>query len=273
MYRPSWKFVLIGAVVVASLATFATSADAWWGWRAGCWSPPCYSASYSCADPCWGGYGYYVGWRPGPVRRAVFGPYRWYGGYGGCYSGCYGGGYSACGWPTIGYEACCSNSLGTMTVDPGAAAPAAPTPAKKPAVDLPLLPSEPTAPPPDATEPAVPKPSKPDDAPGAGALPPLEKSSSFGPTPADSGLLTIGVPFDAKVFVNGLQTRSAGSRRQFVSYGLRPGFSYKYEIRVQAVRDGQVVEETQTQILKAGDRVQVAFGFNPKPKEELAYQP
>ena len=41
----------------------------------------CYSACYS---PCYDSCGLYLGWRPGPIRRLLFGPYRWY--WGGCYS-------------------------------------------------------------------------------------------------------------------------------------------------------------------------------------------
>jgi uncharacterized protein (TIGR03000 family) len=78
----------------------------------------------------------------------------------------------------------------------------------------------------------------------------------------ESGVLTVWVPYDAKVTVNGLQTRSIGSRRQFVSYGLKPGLSYKYEVKAQIVRNGQVLEDTRTVTLTAGEITAVAFGFN-----------
>ena len=100
--------------------------------------------------------------------------------------------------------------------------------------------------------------------------PAAASDSSSVPTQENSGLLTIWVPYGAKVTVNGLQTRSTGSRRQFVSYGLKSGFSYKYEVRADLVRDGQLQTETRTVILTAGERASVAFGFNPKPKEENA---
>jgi hypothetical protein len=54
-----------------------------------------------------------------------------------------------------------------------------------------------------------------------------------------------------------------------VSFGLKPGFSYKYEVRAQIVRDGQLVEEARTVSLTAGQRFAVAFGFN-KPAESVA---
>ena len=48
-----------------------------------------------------------------------------------------------------------------------------------------------------------------------------------------SGTLTISVPSDAKVTINDRETRSTGSRRQFVSYGLTPGLVYTYVVRAR----------------------------------------
>ena len=90
-------------------------------------------------------------------------------------------------------------------------------------------------------------------------------------TPADeSGVLTVWVPYDAKVTVNGLATKSTGSRRQFVSYGLKPGLSYKYVVKAEVVRDGKTVEDTQTAVLTAGQVTAVAFGFNTAAAEQVA---
>ena len=53
--------------------------------------------------------------------------------------------------------------------------------------------------------------------------------------------------------VNGLATKSTGSRRQFVSFGLKPGLSYKYVVKAEVIRDGKTVEETKTvSVLTAG---------------------
>ena len=46
-----------------------------------------------------------------------------------------------------------------------------------------------------------------------------------------SAVLSVHVPNDAKVYVNGMLTRSTGSDRRYVSNGLRPGFNYTYEVR------------------------------------------
>ncbi len=88
---------------------------------------------------------------------------------------------------------------------------------------------------------------------------------------AGSALLTVWVPYNAKVTVNGLATRSTGSRRVFVSHGLKPGYSYKYDVHAEVVRNGQIQEENQTVVLAVGQKESVAFDFNPK--EELAANP
>jgi uncharacterized protein (TIGR03000 family) len=101
--------------------------------------------------------------------------------------------------------------------------------------------------------------------PGIPALP----DSSGGPAASDSALLSIWVPFDAKVTINGLQTKSTGSRRQYVSHGLKPGYVYHYEIRAEIERDGRTVEETRTVTLSAGAKMAVAFDFNAAAAEGL----
>jgi uncharacterized protein (TIGR03000 family) len=114
-------------------------------------------------------------------------------------------------------------------------------------------PADPATPPPPApAEPAAPK--------------------TTGTSSAESGFLTIWVPYDAKVTVNGMETKSKGSRRQFVSFGLKPGFSYKYEVKAQVIRDGQVQEDTRTVILTAGEISAVAFGFNVQAQQVASAQ-
>jgi uncharacterized protein (TIGR03000 family) len=272
MNRPNWKCLLIGAVVAVALSSTAPQADAhWWGayqpvaW--GCGYAPCYSPCYSpccatvsCYSPC--GYdscGWYLGWRPGPVRRLLFGRYKWYW-----------GGYAA-GWCATYDASCCTE--GPMAAPGGAPTPA-PTPAKKPVIE-PAMPTEPTAPaapapeapaPAAAPAPAVPAPAAP--APVEPAAPLMPKTS--GTSAEQSGVLTVWVPYDATVTVNGLETRSSGSRRQFVSYGLKPGFSYKYVVRAEVVRNGQVQEDTRTVTMTAGDITAVAFGFNATSQQVAA---
>jgi uncharacterized protein (TIGR03000 family) len=179
----------------------------------------------------------------------LFGPYRWYGYYGyglgyGCCTPTYNWTYSCCGTTAT----CCEGTTygvpgaipGMMTV-PGGPTPANPTPAAKPAEG------------PNAPTPAAP-------APGAETQ----------VTPDNSGMLTITVPYDAKVTINGMVTKSTGSHRQFVSYDLKEGFSYKYEVTAEVVRDGKIIEDTKTVVLTAGATNVVAFGFNVAPSDTIA---
>ena len=251
MFRLNWKSLLIGVVVVVAFSSMVQQADAqWWGyyrtvgWGC-CYSPcytpcyttcytPCYSPCYTVScDPCCYDGGWYLGWRPGPIRRLLFGRYRWYwGGY--AYPA-----YSCCYTP-----GCCTDAA-TPTDQPS------PTPAQKPII---------------AEPPATPMPTEPAPAPG-NDLPPLEPQTTSADT---SGVLTVWVPYGAEVTINGLKTTSKGSRRQFISHGLKPGFSYKYVVKATLVRDGQLLEDTRTVALTAGEITAVAFGFNINQTEQMA---
>jgi uncharacterized protein (TIGR03000 family) len=263
MNRPSYKRILFCFAIVAALLAVTDLANAWWG----CCPPVfygCCSPCYSCWDSCCGCDGWYLGWRPGPIRRLLFGPYRWY--YGGCgYSGYCCGSYTGC----CDVECCGAAVPGT--------APAQPTPAQKPVMEAPKpaaplpmeVPKETTPPLPPST-PSLGLPETPSSLePAIPTVPELPKSG-FIPTPENSGVITVWVPFDAKVSVNGLLTKSTGSRRQFVSYGLKPGFSYKYNIHAEVVRSGQIVEENRTVVLTMGQDTAVVFGFNTAPVENIA---
>jgi len=238
MNRLTWKFLLIGAVVAAALSTEATQANAQWlGWYrpvawSCCYAPHYYSPCTVSCNTC-GDWGLYLGWRPGPIRRLLLGRYRWY--------------WGPTGW-TCGttYESCCSDGATYGAPAPAAQPNSAPTPAKKPVIGAPS-PSEPT--------PAVPEPT-------------LQKSSKN--SSETSGTVAVWVPGDAKVTINGRETQSTGSRRQFVSHGLKLGYSYKYVIRAEVVRDGQVVVDTRTVVLTAGQTTSVAFGFNANTTAGLA---
>jgi uncharacterized protein (TIGR03000 family) len=132
----------------------------------------------------------------------------------------------------------CGNAAPAVAPSP------APTPAKKPVAE-------------PAPAPATPAPPV-----------PVEPKTT-GLSADESGFLTIWVPYDAKVTVNGMETKSQGSRRQFVSFGLKPGLSYKYVVKAEVVRDGQLQEDTRTVILTAGEISAVAFGFNV-PSQQVA---
>jgi uncharacterized protein (TIGR03000 family) len=280
MFRPSWKYLILGAVLLGTVAVSASQAEAcWWcGWHR-CYSTcytPCYTSCYAVSyDPCCDAGSWYLGWRPGPVRRLLFGPYRWYGPWG------YWGSY---GWQVAGYD--------TMEAyGPEAQAPAEPTPAerqptlaKPPAAEAEPTLAEPALPP--AVPKPAPKPLTPEPKPfqpstleptTTPAVPPEPTlpgpdDSTTGVVPArhDSGLLAIRVPADAKVVINGLETESTGSQREYVSYGLKPGLVYRYEIRAWIVRNGQVLEDARTVYLTAGARMAVALHWAARPQEAIA---
>jgi uncharacterized protein (TIGR03000 family) len=253
MFRISCKYLLIGAVVALGLSTVTTKANAQCcGWSRPVtysyayprvWAPYYYTAwrpyawdSSSCCDGNW-----YLGWRHGPIRRLLLGHCRWYWGSSGwC---CNTVADSCCG-DTVTTTPCCGNDTSTPT--PPAPAANQPTPAQKPVIDPPALPG--------------------DQAPTPAPEPAKSSATSNG----SSGTLSVYVPDDAKVQINGRDTHSTGSYRQYVSHGLKDGLSYKYVIRAEVVRNGQAVEDTRTVILTAGQTTAVAFDFNGEATTNLA---
>lgn len=236
MYRPSRKRLLIGGLLVLALLCVAPQADA------RCWG-------------CGGWGGYYGGW--GGWDGYGWGCYGcggwggWYAPYySGCYSSCcgYGScGYSSCGYSSCGYSSCGSGSCGYGSSSCSSCAPTAPV----------ITPSPANPPTPVTPTPVLPS------APG-----PIPKST--GTSSENSVSLTVWVPYDAKVLINGRETSSTGSRRQFYSTGLQPGLTYTYVIRAQVVRNNQPQEDTRTVSLTAGQITAVAFGFNAAPQVATA---
>jgi uncharacterized protein (TIGR03000 family) len=290
MMRWTCKTVLVGVVLVAALAAWNAEAQAYWGCCV-----PTYSAYY--APSCWSGYYYphyggtwHLGWRPGPVRRLLFGPYRWYyGGYGYYGVGAYGygwAGYDPCCWTTVSWaEAPARPQPAPPRPTPApreAEPPVEPTPPEPPGLPLdptpmPGLPLDPTPTPPMPGLPGDTLPSMPTEPPST--LPPgLRYDSPFNPLPGSthvpspqtSGMLTIWVPYGAEVTINGYRTQSTGTRRQYVSYGLQPGHTYTYEVVATVKEDGRVRTESKTVVLSAGDQAAVAFAFQPEATEGLA---
>ena len=233
MFRTTIKCFAIVAAVLAVSALGTPQADAH---LFGC----CHPVLSVCCDPCC--------CTPVCCAPVCCAPI--------CCDPCCGWGHWGCGWrhhcglgcggafaccPVIGCcDTCCGPALrGGCGCEGGAAPAAAPTPA--PAVNQPT------------PAPALPGPAAP------AATPP---KPTTGITRPDAGTLTIWVPEGAKVYVNGQLTRSTGNFRQFVSYGLKPGYNYNYVVRAELVRDGSPIEETHTVILTAGSREGLAFNFD-----------
>jgi uncharacterized protein (TIGR03000 family) len=83
-------------------------------------------------------------------------------------------------------------------------------------------------------------------------------------------LLTVRVPSDAKVTINGFPTKKTGSTRQYFCDGLLAGQTYTFEVTAEVVREGKVITETQTVSPTAGESGSVAVRFNIAGAEGLA---
>ncbi|QDU88355.1 hypothetical protein Pla175_17300 [Pirellulimonas nuda] len=91
-----------------------------------------------------------------------------------------------------------------------------------------------------------------------------ESSSVVQPTYASStatgsGTLSVNVPADAVVFVNGSRTTSTGTQRQYVSKGLAQGEDYAYEVRVEYELNGEKVVESKSATLTADASASLNF--------------
>lgn len=79
---------------------------------------------------------------------------------------------------------------------------------------------------------------------------------------ADSILMTVRVPSQAKIFINDRLTTSLGTVRQYITRQLGSGMIYTYNVRAEITRDGRTITQTRTMQLKAGQHIDLAFDFN-----------
>jgi uncharacterized protein (TIGR03000 family) len=71
--------------------------------------------------------------------------------------------------------------------------------------------------------------------------------------------LTIILPSDADLFVDGIQTPGSDGVRTYSSPPLKPGVNYVYTIRARWTEEGKPVDHTRKIQVKAGTRVRVDF--------------
>jgi uncharacterized protein (TIGR03000 family) len=121
--------------------------------------------------------------------------------------------------------------------------------------------SEPPPPPADGTQ-------TPPAPPAGGDAPALPGGSTY--LNRNSVLISVNVPADAKIFVNGNATRSTGSSRQYISRGLVAGRQYTYELKAEVEVNGKTVSDTQVVRLTAGERTQVAFNLTEKTEQNAS---
>jgi uncharacterized protein (TIGR03000 family) len=77
--------------------------------------------------------------------------------------------------------------------------------------------------------------------------------------PGDEIQISLSVPSDAKITVNGKSTTSTGSLRRFVSRDLNPNESYRFDIQATYKVDGNDVTQTRSVIARAGGVEEVVF--------------
>jgi len=75
-------------------------------------------------------------------------------------------------------------------------------------------------------------------------------------------ILSMDVPEDARVYVNGILTKTPGAHRQFISRGLASGYQYTYNVRAVVHRDGKELSDSQVVRVEAGETADLAFNFD-----------
>jgi uncharacterized protein (TIGR03000 family) len=87
------------------------------------------------------------------------------------------------------------------------------------------------------------------------------------PAPAggdDTAKITVSLPADAELYVDGHETKETGPERDFVTPPLARGTDYSYSIRAVWTEDGRPVERTRKVSFQAGSLVRVDF-MSPLP--------
>jgi uncharacterized protein (TIGR03000 family) len=91
-------------------------------------------------------------------------------------------------------------------------------------------------------------------------LSPMSETMEVVPPPrSEFADITVQVPPDAEVWIEGVRTKQMGPVRDFVSPPLDPGVNYDYEIRATWKNNGEVVSDTQHVNVRAGDRTKITF--------------
>lgn len=80
--------------------------------------------------------------------------------------------------------------------------------------------------------------------------------------------LSVQVPSDAKLFVDGMETRTSSENRVFDTPPLQRGSSYYYDVRVEIIRAGRTISETRQVVVRAGETASVSFANVGSPNRE-----
>jgi uncharacterized protein (TIGR03000 family) len=90
---------------------------------------------------------------------------------------------------------------------------------------------------------------------------PQKKEGSGGTVKPTSAELTVSLPAEAKLFIDGQATTTTSNSRKFVSPDLEQGKEYVYTLRAEVVRDGKNVSLTKEVTVRAGETFQTSFEF------------
>ncbi len=81
---------------------------------------------------------------------------------------------------------------------------------------------------------------------------------------AASARITVRLPQDARLYVDGVACPLTSSTRSFNTPTLEPGREFYYTLRAEVVRDGQARTQSQRVVVSAGRQVTVEFrDFTP----------
>jgi uncharacterized protein (TIGR03000 family) len=86
-------------------------------------------------------------------------------------------------------------------------------------------------------------------------------------------ILSVHVPPDAVVRINGVKTTQTGPRREFMSSGLSPGRTYTFDVNVQWTGpDGRGRELERRLTVQGGERRTMDFTMPPSPRQDVPAQ-
>jgi uncharacterized protein (TIGR03000 family) len=78
--------------------------------------------------------------------------------------------------------------------------------------------------------------------------------------PANTGaMLVVNLPADATLTIDDTPTVSTSAERTFTTPALEPGKVYRYTLKAQVTRNGQVQEMTQKVTVQSGETTRVSL--------------
>jgi uncharacterized protein (TIGR03000 family) len=96
----------------------------------------------------------------------------------------------------------------------------------------------------------------------AGDIARVDFTELSAPTVVDttgSAQVTVRVPKEARLFVDGKQVPQTSTVRKFSTPRLTPGEMYYYTVRVELDRDGKTLSDSKRVIVEAGKKVDLTF--------------